>query len=327
LRFNIPQVSLSSAEEPSVSTLLLAVEELRDQLEKPYYLTTPQRDYSSSSDDGGMSEGSATALALGMAAAAASSSSEKSSPNLLTTMKTVDFTGLDDTLSGESSVTVTPRRSTTDVERRRQSLAQRRQSNVQLVQSVSGRRTSTTLIPLTMAQIHLVRSLWRQIYVSKGPTVIGQTIIHRLFFKLPKTKEQFRKCPLPRNFPNHDSFAKAHSKAMAEMIDRVVEELDNLESIAGQLERIGRIHARVMRGELSSKLWNSVAETFIDCTLEWGDKRCRSETVRKAWALIVAFIIERIKTGHLEERKQMLSMRSTIAALERTELTNSMQVS
>jgi len=114
---------------------------------------------------------------------------------------------------------------------------------------------------------------------------------------------------------------------MAEMIDRVVEELDNLESIAGQLERIGRIHARVMRGELSSKLWNSVAETFIDCTLEWGDKRCRSETVRKAWALIVAFIIERIKTGHLEERKQMLSMRSTIAALERTELTNSMQVS
>lgn len=51
------------------------------------------------------------------------------------------------------------------------------------------------------------------------------------------------------------------------------------------------------------KLWNLVAETFIDCTLEWGDRRCRSETVRKAWALIIAFVIEKIKFGHLEEVK------------------------
>lgn len=43
-----------------------------------------------------------------------------------------------------------------------------------------------------------------------------------------------------------------------------------------------------------------VAETFIDCTLEWGDKRCRSETVRKAWALIIAFVIEKIKEGHTQ---------------------------
>uniref|UniRef100_A0AC34RBV6 Globin family profile domain-containing protein n=1 Tax=Panagrolaimus sp. JU765 TaxID=591449 RepID=A0AC34RBV6_9BILA len=302
-------VSLSSAEDPSVATLLLAVEELRDQVEKSdYSLTIPRKKYPSFSEEEEdeerpMSEGgSTTALAVGMAAAAAAAhaASAPTSPHsILQAMKTVDFTGIDE----KEQENFTPRRVVTDVDRRRQSLAQRRQSNVQLVQSVSGRRTSTTLIPLTMAQIHLVRSLWRQIYVSKGPTVIGQAIIHKLFFKLPKTKEQFRKCPIPKNFPNHDSFAKAHSKAMAEMMDNVVEQLDNLEAVAGQLERVGRCHARVMRGELSSKLWNSVAETIIDCTLEWGDKRCRSETVRKAWALIVAFIIERIKTGHLEERK------------------------
>lgn len=39
------------------------------------------------------------------------------------------------------------------------------------------------------------------------------------------------------------------------------------------------------------KLWNAVAETFIDCTLEWGDRRARSETVRKAWALVVLSLI------------------------------------
>uniref|UniRef100_A0A914Y655 Globin family profile domain-containing protein n=1 Tax=Panagrolaimus superbus TaxID=310955 RepID=A0A914Y655_9BILA len=139
---------------------------------------------------------------------------------------------------------------------------------------------------------------------------------------MPKVKDQFRRCPLPRSFPNHDSFAKAHSKAMADLVDHVVENLDNLEAISPELERVGRVHAQIMRGELSSKLWNTVAETFIDCTLEWGDKRCRSETVRKAWALIIAFMVERIKTGHLEQRKHMLTMRTTIAALERTELKN-----
>uniref|UniRef100_A0A0K0FZG2 GLOBIN domain-containing protein n=1 Tax=Strongyloides venezuelensis TaxID=75913 RepID=A0A0K0FZG2_STRVS len=195
------------------------------------------------------------------------------------------------------------------MEKRRQSLALRRASNVQLVQSVSGRRTSTTLIPLTLAQIHLVRSLWRQIYVSKGPTVIGQTIFHRFFFRNSATRDQFRRCPLPDGFPNHDSFSKAHCKAAADMIDKVVLNLDNLENIAPDLERIGRVHAEVLNGDLSSKMWNTIAETFIDCTLEWGDKRCRSETVRKAWALIIAFMVEKIKLGHLEQRKVLLSMK------------------
>uniref|UniRef100_A0A0K0ERW2 GLOBIN domain-containing protein n=1 Tax=Strongyloides stercoralis TaxID=6248 RepID=A0A0K0ERW2_STRER len=195
------------------------------------------------------------------------------------------------------------------MEKRRQSLALRRASNVQLVQSVSGRRTSTTLIPLTLAQIHLVRSLWRQIYVSKGPTVIGQTIFHRFFFRNSANRDQFRRCPLPEGFPNHDSFSKAHCKATADMIDKVVLNLDNLENIAPDLERIGRVHAEVLNGDLSSKMWNTIAETFIDCTLEWGDKRCRSETVRKAWALIIAFMVEKIKLGHLEQRKVLLSMK------------------
>lgn len=52
---------------------------------------------------------------------------------------------------------------------------------------------------------------------------------------------------------------------------------------------------------IKDKIWNSVAETFIDCTLEWGDRRCRSETVRKAWALIIAYVTEKIKHGNSEE--------------------------
>uniref|UniRef100_A0A914I5B1 Globin family profile domain-containing protein n=1 Tax=Globodera rostochiensis TaxID=31243 RepID=A0A914I5B1_GLORO len=209
------------------------------------------------------------------------------------------------------------RKALSEMDRRQLTLAQRRQSNMDVVHQASGRRTSTTLIPLTSAQIHLIRSLWRQVYLSKGPTVIGSQISHRLFFKEPETRELFRRCVLPQQFANHDSFSKAHCKQISELIDQVVESLDDLEHVGPSLEQVGRCHAHISGGQLSSKLWNSVAETFIDCTLEWGDRRARSETVRKAWALIIAFMVERIKHGHLEERRHISAIRSTIASLER----------
>lgn len=77
------------------------------------------------------------------------------------------------------------RKALSEFDRRELTLAQRRQSNMdvgdllgnlgrgqianftpislQFVHQASGRRTSTTLIPLTSAQIHLIRSLWRQV--------------------------------------------------------------------------------------------------------------------------------------------------------------------
>ncbi|KAK0423299.1 hypothetical protein QR680_008069 [Steinernema hermaphroditum] len=212
----------------------------------------------------------------------------------------------------------TPRMKDSAEKRRQSTAVQRRQSSNNQSPSTKRRQSSTksTLIPLTSAQIHLVRTLWRQIYMSKGPTVIGSTIFHKFFFKCPKVKEQFRRCPLPRNFPNHDSFAKAHCKAMSELVDNVIENLENLDTMTADLERVGRIHAEVMNGEISTKIWNDLAETFIDCTLEWGDRRCRTETVRKAWALIIAFMIEKIKLGHSDQRKRMLSMRAAAANVE-----------
>nr|CDJ91798.1 Globin domain containing protein [Haemonchus contortus] len=219
---------------------------------------------------------------------------------------------LDETDEGSLS----PRRNSSNERARQNLLAQRRQSQIQLMQEMSGRQTPTTLIPLTCAQIHLVRSLWRQIYTSKGPTVIGTSIYHRLCFKCPQVKEQIRRVPLPPKFQNYDSFIKAHSKAIGELIDQVVDNLDNLDNMAGELIRVGQVHAKLLRGELTGKLWNVVAETFIDCTLEWGDRRCRSETVRKAWALIVAFVIEKIKVGHHEQRKKMLATRQSLPAIQ-----------
>ncbi len=94
-----------------------------------------------------------------------------------------------------------------------------------------------------------------QVYLTKGPTVIGTTVMQRLFFKCPALKDQFRECPLPSAVSNRDTFAKNHAKIIAELVDRVVESLDDLEAMGFELERVGRVHARVLSSEVvSSKL-------------------------------------------------------------------------
>lgn len=285
-RYSLPQVSVSFADDPSTSTIIFEDRIIEEDEEGCQHENAKERDKS---------------VSLKPSEHAPNPELRKSverprSPNLSQFREELN-----------------------DEERRKfEQLQLRRQSTMQVmrhysfVQSVSGRRASTTLLPLTPAQIHLVRSLWRQVYVTKGPTVIGSTLFHRLFFKSLKTKELFRNCPLPPQFPNHDSFFKAHCKATAELIDQIVENLDNLEAVNEELLRTGAVHAQISGGQFSGKLWNLVAETFIDCTLEWGDKRCRSETVRKAWALIVAFLSEKLKEGHAQERRHQSQLREAL---------------
>jgi hypothetical protein len=184
---------------------------------------------------------------------------------------------------------------------------------MQLAHSMMGRRASTTMIPLTPAQIYLVRMLWRQTYVSQGPTVLGATIFYRLGFKSPTIKEALMSAQhVPIRYANQDSFVKAHYKAFADLVDSVITHLDNLDEVSADLERVGRTHAQMLCGDgLPKRLWTMLAETFIDCTLEWGDRRSRSETVRKAWALITAFMVEKMRYGQTEQRRvlqQQLAM-------------------
>lgn len=110
--------------------------------------------------------------------------------------------------------------------------------------------------------------------------MIGTTIFHRLCFKNPAIKEQMKRVPLPPSFSNHDSFMKAHCKALADLVDQVsilaplpllrckvaranievVENLDSLEHMTEELESIGRTHARLLRGEINGqRLFSSSA--------------------------------------------------------------------
>ncbi|VDK89701.1 unnamed protein product [Litomosoides sigmodontis] len=205
--------------------------------------------------------------------------------------------------------------------KKKSSLQHFRLYNLQCERPLSRHRSTEAIHSLTPAQIHLIRNIWRQVYVTKGPTVIGSTLLHGIFFKARKIKDQFFHCPFPHRFPNRDSFNKAHAKAVGEMLDKIVDNLENLELMSGYLFSIGTTHANLVQRQSSNEMWNLMAETFIDCTLDWGDKKGRTEASRKAWAFIIAFVIEKIKGGHLFERRQLAAYRrrsSTIAASQTT---------
>ncbi|EFO21593.1 hypothetical protein LOAG_06894 [Loa loa] len=222
-------------------------------------------------------------------------------------------------LAGTSSDSHENEKEKSDERKKKSSLQNLRLCNIQAEQPLSRHRSTETLPSLTSAQIHLVRNIWRQVYVTKGPTVIGSTLLHGIFFKSKKIKDQFFKCPFPHQFPNRDSFNNAHAKAIGEMLDKIVDNLENLESVSGYLFSIGAIHANLVRRQVSREIWNLMAETFIDCTLDWGDKKGRTEASRKAWAFIIAFVIEKIKRGHLHERRQLAHhKRSSVVAPSQT---------
>lgn len=60
-----------------------------------------------------------------------------------------------------------------------------------------------------------------RVFIIRDFLSISNGFSFRLFFKCPKVKEQFRNCPMPSNYSNHDSFSKQHCKSMAEIVDQV----------------------------------------------------------------------------------------------------------
>lgn len=82
----------------------------------------------------------------------------------------------------------------------------------------AAKRQPLTTKLLTLAQINLIRQVWNQIYTSKGPTVIGQHVFQRLFFKSPGSRDVFWTMDLGEKYSNHDQLMKWHSKIVAERL-------------------------------------------------------------------------------------------------------------
>jgi hypothetical protein len=109
---------------------------------------------------------------------------------------------------------------------------------------------------------------------------------------------------LGEKYSNHDQLMKYHSKLVAEILDSIVKNLEHLDDETSRLIQIGRQHACLSQWGLKPKFWDVLAEAFIECTLEWGEKNRRIEEARKAWVIIVTFVTEKMKYGFQDERRQ-----------------------
>ncbi|KRZ11805.1 Globin-like protein 6 [Trichinella zimbabwensis] len=166
---------------------------------------------------------------------------------------------------------------------------------------------------LNAAQIKLIRNHWKGMYVTIGPTAIGNHLFNRIVFKNPHWRKLFMSILIDHRTPGY--FSKRHARAMGVVLNFVIKNLELPETIGALLNMIGHCHATLVNLGVDADLWDVFAEALLECSLEWGEKNRRVEEVRKAWAIIIAFITEKIKSGYNEARKGIIYYQQTAQSM------------
>ncbi|KRY51651.1 Globin-like protein 6, partial [Trichinella britovi] len=162
---------------------------------------------------------------------------------------------------------------------------------------------------LNAAQIKLIRNHWKGMYVTIGPTAIGNHLFNRIVFKNPHWRKLFMSILIDHRTPGY--FSKRHARAIGVVLNFVIKNLELPETVGILLNMIGHCHATLVGLGVDVDLWDVFAEALLECSLEWGEKNRRVDEVRKAWAIIIAFITEKIKAGYNEARKGIIYQQIT----------------
>lgn len=155
---------------------------------------------------------------------------------------------------------------------------------------------------LTHAQIVLLRRAWLHTRV-KGHVQIGYDIFQEILSKSPEIGRIFRK-----NSASIEEYNKRHAihaGRFGETLEFVIEHLEDLTIIREPLIQLGKDHSHFKGIGFRPKLWNVFAESLIQCTLDWGERRQKCQESQKAWVEIVFYIIDLMKEGYYEELKSM----------------------
>ncbi|KRZ54001.1 Globin-like protein 6, partial [Trichinella nativa] len=163
---------------------------------------------------------------------------------------------------------------------------------------------------LNAAQIKLIRNHWKGMYVTIGPTAIGNHLFNRIVFKNPHWRKLFMSILIDHRTPGY--FSKRHARAIGVVLNFVIKNLELPETVGILLNMIGHCHATLVGLGVDVDLWDVFAEALLECSLEWGEKNRRVDEVRKAWAIIIAFITEKIKAGYNEARKGIIYQQITV---------------
>lgn len=158
---------------------------------------------------------------------------------------------------------------------------------------------ATNPLPLTKAQIHLIRRLWKQAR-RKGAHEPGRAILNAIFSRDPKTREVFSF----NSGPDESSKLNMHADRFTATLDNVVRNLHNLNEIIPDLQKLGKQHFKLAKDRgFDPKFWDVFAEAIVERSLGWSARSLQADT-QQTWTKVVLFVIDRMRDGYYKELKQ-----------------------
>lgn len=197
-------------------------------------------------------------------------------------------------------------------------------STADLSQFQVGAKSHLGGMSLIPAQINTIRRVWKRAR-AKGSDEPGLTIFRRLVAEHPDIKLVFSNLSsvgeyaTPRTLgPNSACLMrslKSHSLAFVEVMDKLMEQLDNLLLMDSILIQLGVQHAHHRQYGFKPHHMDVFASVFIDSTLQWSEDKRGRALEAEAWASLVAHMIDRIRQGyHIERRSMVRSSTGNITA-------------
>nr|CDJ91395.1 Globin domain containing protein [Haemonchus contortus] len=161
---------------------------------------------------------------------------------------------------------------------------------------------------LTPAQILLIRRTWTHAR-NQGALEPAISIFRNSFFKNPEIRSMMMH---GTKNAGHERL-KRHAQIFTTIMDELIANLDNPTATSPSLRESGEKHVFQTRDQYGcpfrATLLDQFASAMIERTLEWGEKKDRTEVTQTGWTKIVLFVVEQIKEGFHDEVKRQRRIR------------------
>ncbi|KAK6753118.1 hypothetical protein RB195_012614 [Necator americanus] len=166
----------------------------------------------------------------------------------------------------------------------------------------------STSLCLTSAQILLVRKTWAHAR-NQGSLEPALSIFRNSFFK----NSEIRTIMMHGAKNAGHERLKKHAQAFTAIMDDLIANLDSANATVAAMRDAGEKHVFPTRDQYGcpfrATLIDQFASAMIERTLEWGEKKDRTEITQMAWTKIVLFVCEQIKEGFHDEMKRQRRVR------------------
>ncbi|CAD6195896.1 unnamed protein product [Caenorhabditis auriculariae] len=166
-----------------------------------------------------------------------------------------------------------------------------------------------TCLHLTPAQIIFVRKTWQHAR-NQGALEPAISIFRNSFFKHPEIRQMIMH---GTKNSGHERL-KRHAQLFTTMMDDLIAGLDSPTATVAALREAGEKHVWPSRDQYGcpfrASLLDQFATAMIERTLEWGEKKDRTEATQTGWTKIVLFVVEQLKEGFQDEQKRQRRMRA-----------------